>query len=353
MADSGGHWKNLAEAQKLTQSTKIPGVFETDVKRNNPLERLPVAQASGTGLKIEWLREKTLTEDAVTEAVQGTQLAWADDVDYTEVETTIRYLYLQRKLDKYNSNIYSTYNNYRARVLLEMEKGLRRKLGDRIIYADTTYGGSPTQFDGLHALAAERGASPGGDLNIDMGDTALSLATVRTVIDAMKLGVDEIWVSKEIGIRFDQAYEEAGFTSLAAATAGALSLMTKGFNTAGQPITQFMGIPIIRTDYLVGEGAGTGTGASSNARTKTGSTYFSMFFIKYGNPMAEEPGLGYGYGSDQESAQQGDFYSLDLLPRLENYNAEGFRMNHYGSILLGSPYCLGRIFDITDAAITA
>jgi len=43
---SGGHWKTLAEAQKLTQSTKIPGVFEEDIKRNNPLERIPVAQAA-------------------------------------------------------------------------------------------------------------------------------------------------------------------------------------------------------------------------------------------------------------------------------------------------------------------
>ena len=39
MANSGGHWATLAEAQKLTQSTKIPGVIEEDVKRNNPLDR--------------------------------------------------------------------------------------------------------------------------------------------------------------------------------------------------------------------------------------------------------------------------------------------------------------------------
>ncbi len=34
MADSGGHWQNLAAAQKLTQSMRIPGVFEEDIKRN-------------------------------------------------------------------------------------------------------------------------------------------------------------------------------------------------------------------------------------------------------------------------------------------------------------------------------
>ena len=32
MADSGGHWATLAAAQKLTQSNKIPGVVEEDIK---------------------------------------------------------------------------------------------------------------------------------------------------------------------------------------------------------------------------------------------------------------------------------------------------------------------------------
>src|SRR3990172_1160495 len=168
MADSGGHWLNLAEAKKLTQSTKIPGVFEQDVKRNNPIDRVPVAQAAGTGLKIEWLRENTTTEDAVTGADPGGALSWADDVEYTEVESTLRYVYIQRKLDRYVQNIYGTYNDYKMQVLAEMEKGLKRKLGDRFIYGDETYGGSPTQWDGLHALAATHGATPGTGVNVNL-----------------------------------------------------------------------------------------------------------------------------------------------------------------------------------------
>src|SRR3990167_8034377 len=147
MAESGGHWKTLAEAQKLTQSYKIPGVIETDMKRNNPVLRVPVSQAAGTGLKIEWLRENTTTEDAVENANVGQQLVWGEDVEYTEVESTLRYTYIQRKLDRYVQNIYGTYNDYKAQVLLECEKGLKRKVGDRVIYGDTTYGGSPTEWD--------------------------------------------------------------------------------------------------------------------------------------------------------------------------------------------------------------
>src|SRR3990167_1048156 len=192
MADSGGHWKTLAEAQKLTQSTKLPGVFEEDIKRNNPIERISVAQAAHTGLKIEWLRESTTTEDAVTETDIGDQLAWSDDVEYTEKEMTLRRIYIQRKLDKYVEGIYGSYNNYEARLLLECEKGLKRKLGTRLLYADNTYTSSK-QFDGYHALAAEHGApytagSANDAKNIDAGEVGLSLSLLRVLMDEMKHG---------------------------------------------------------------------------------------------------------------------------------------------------------------------
>jgi len=354
MASSGGHWKTLAEAQKLTQSTKIPGVFEEDVKRNNPLERVPVAQAAGTGLKIEWVRESTTTESAVVEAGVGDQLSWGEDVEYTEVESTLRYMYIQRKLDRYVQNIYGTYNDYKAQMLLECEKGLKRRIGDRLIYADTTYGGTPTQFDGLHALAAERStpwvaASTYNKLNMDMASGALSLIYLRTLIDAMKLGVSEILVPSQIGLRFDAAYEEKGFVGLATGTAGSLALLTRGYNEIGTPILYFAGIPIIRTDYLVAEEDGTGTGGTSNARAKYSSTEaWSIFLVKYGDVLAREPGVCFGYGGTEG---EGDLYELWTWDRLEDYNAGGMRLDSYGTALLSTTMCLGRIFDMTDAAL--
>lgn len=359
MADSGGHWSTLAEAQKLTQSTKIPGVFEEDVKRNNPLERLPVAQASGTGLKIEWLRESTTTEDAVVEAAIGTQLSWTEDIEYTEVESTLRMAYIQRKLDHYVEGIYGTYNDYRAQVLLECEKGLKRKIGDRLVYADTTYGGTPTQFDGIHALAAERGNpyaaadTAGSRLNMDMNEGPLSLNFVRMMIDAMKFGCDELWVPPQIGIRFDAAYEEQGFLYSATNTyvgSGIRGMLTRGYNDIGKPILFFMGIPIVRTDYLVAEEGATGTGDSSNIRAKysTAPRNYSIFGVKFGNVLAKEAGITYAYGGTEGA---GDFYKLRLWADLEDFDAAGMRLVNYGTVLLGSTLCLGRIFDITDAAI--
>ena len=359
MASSGGHWSTLAEAQKLTQSHKIPGVFEEDVKRNNPVERIPVAQAAGTGLKIEWLRENEIAEDAVEEAVAGAQLSWSEDITYTEVESTLRYIYIQRKLDRYVQNIYGTYNDYRAQMLLECEKGLKRKLGARIIYGDTTYGGSPTQFDGIHALVAERGTPnaaatlTNSDLNLDQeGTTGLSLALLRRLIDAMKFGCDEIWVAPSVGIRIDAAYSEKGiWSSDTLYSHGDVSLLTRGLNQIGMPIMYWMGIPVVRTDYLLQtETTNTGTGATSNIRAATGGDESSLFGLRFGNVLAREPGVTFAYGGTEG---EGDLYELWTWDRLEDFNAGGIRLDSYGTVLLGSTLCLGRIHDIAEAAVIA
>ena len=361
MASSGGHWKTLAEAQKLTQSHKIPGVFEEDVKRNNPLDRITVAQAAGTGLKIEWLQENTTTEDAVVEAAVGDQLSWGEDVEYTERESTLRYIYIQRKLDRYVQNIYGTYNDYRAQMLLECEKGLKRKIGDRLIYADTTYGGTPTQFDGFHALVAERSTPNAAatttysDLNLDEEDSGLSLSLLRRMLDAMVFGCDEILVPPCIGIRFDAAYSEKGIwydtDDTSSYTHGDISLLTRGVNDIGRPIMFFAGVPIVRTDYLVAEESATGTGASSDARAKYSSdSTYSIFGVKYGNVLEKEPGICFAYGGTEG---EGDLYELWTWDRLEDYNAGGMRLDSYGAVLLGTTKALARIHDVDDAAITA
>lgn len=359
MADSGGHWKNLAEAQKLTQSLKIPGVFEEDIKRNNPLERLPIAQAAGTGLKIEWLREKTLTEDAVAEIDIGEQLSWAEDVEYEEKEMTLRRSYIQRKLDHYVKGIYGTYTNYEQRVLLESEKGLKRRIGARIIYADNTYTSSK-QFDGLHALAYEHGtaydsSNPTNDpKNIDNGEAGLSLAYLRIMVDEMKHGVDELMAPYEIIRRMDAAYQERGFLYTVTGTTqtqGSLAFLTMGYNELGKRVLFWDGIPIIRTDYLVAEQANTGTGASATARAlrTTGDNQYSIFGIRKGNVLNMEPGVTFAYGGTEG---QGDLYKLVRFPELEDFDAGGIRLVTYGAILLGSSLALGRLFDIEDTAIT-
>lgn len=349
MADSGGHWDNLAAAKKLTQSLKIPSVFEEDIKRNNPLERVRVGQAAHTGKKIEWLREQsaavTAMEDAVAEAEIGEQLSWTEDVDYDEKEATLVRSYIQRKLDHYVEGIYGTYNNYEARMLLECEKGLKRKVGARIIYADDNTSG---QFNGIHAWARETS----GDLNIDNGEVGFSLHNLRTMVDAMKHGCDELWMPFEIVRRMDAAYQEKGFAGLAYSTAGNLGFLTLGYNELGKRVLFWDGTPIIRTDFLVAENQNVGlTSTSTDVRTiySANDKQYSVFGIKHGNVLNMEPGLTYAYGGTEG---KGDFYKLVRFPELEDYDAGGIRLVNYGAVLLSSSLCLGRIADIEDVAIT-
>lgn len=336
MAESGGHWLTIAQARKLTESTKIPGVFETDVKRNNPAERLPVAQAAHTGKSIKFLREDATLEDQVSNAAPGTQLAWTEDVTYTEVEVALQIKYLQRKLDKFVRDIYGTYNDYRAQVLLEMEKGIMRKVGASIIYDDYTYG--TNQFDGLHAFAEEGS----GDLDIDEAG-ALSITNLRNLVGAMKQGCDELWVPFAIADRMNAGYEEAGFASYVGMTR-----ITRGLNEVGKQVLFWDGIPIIKTDYLTKETAGTGEGSNAKASSSSGDEY-TIFGIKMGNVMEKEPGVTLAYGGTEGA---GDFYKMDLFPTLEDYDAEGMRMVSYLAMLYSSTLVIGRIHGITDLAVT-
>ena len=351
MADSGGHWNTLAEAQKLTQSLLIPGVIEEDIKRGNPLERVPVAQAANSGKSITWLREATTLEDEVANITVGSQLSWSESMTYDTVETELKICYLQRKLDNFVASIYGNINNYEARVLLEMRKGILRSLGDKFIYSDTTYT-SANDFDGLHALAYERGATPGtpSNMNVDMAEAGLSFATLRTVIDSMKHGVDEILMPFEIARRIDAVYQEKGLAGLATATAGTMGMVSFGWNEAGKRQTFWDGIPIMRTDYLVAEEANTGTGADGAARAKnsSGDKQYSIFFIKYGQVMAGMPGLSFAFGG---TSGVGDFYKLEYFPTLEDFDAKGVRMVTYSAPLLGSKMGLARVFDIEDVAV--
>jgi len=338
MADSGGHWDTLAQAAKLSQSTKIPGVFETDVKRNNPVNRIPVAQAAHTGTSIKFLREAVVLEDDVTDAAVGDKLTWTETVTYDEVEVFLQIKALQRKLDQFVRDIYGTYNDYRAQVLLEMEKGMMRKIGNAIIYDDYTYG--TNQFDGLHAFAEEGS----GDLDIDDA-SALSLANLRKLVAAMKQGCDELWFPFEIADRLNACYEEAGFTSYAGP-----GRVTRGINDIGKQVLFYDGIPIIKMDYLKAEQAGTGEGSDAKAAHSSSTAEYTIFGIKLGNVIAKEPGVTLAYGGTEG---QGDFYKMVTFPDLEDYDAEGMRMVTYISMLYSSTLVIGRIHGILDGAVTA
>jgi len=335
-----GHWNNLTECQKLTQSQLIPGVIEEDVYRNNILDKIPVAQASGQTIK--WNREATVVDADVANIAIGDQLSWSASVTYDQQEVALKRKYIQRILDHFVPDVYGTINNYEAQVLWEMKKAIVRRLGDDIIYDDLTYG--TNEFDGLHALAC---VQQGTDLDIEQSG-ALSLANLRKQHDAMKHGVDFCYIPYNIARRIDSAYQEAGMVRLV--TGPALGQISYGVDDQGKRVTYFDGVPFLRTDFLAEETADlcNATSTTTQRAKSTSGDNWSLFHIKFGDVFNGEPGLTLGFGNTD---MLGDFYKIVTFEELEDYDAGGLRLVSYIAPLLGSKLCLGRINDVTDAEI--
>jgi len=340
MADSGGYWANLAEAQKLTQTYLVPGVIQENVRRGGLLDVMPLVQSPGKS--TTWNRENA--ERTGKTLPIGGQLTWSDDITYTQKEVELQTIYDQTPLNNYVERIYGTVNNYEATVLMGLRKGAIKKLEDQLIYGDATYG--TDEPDGLHAIGAEQSTT--GGLNIDETGSTLSLSNFRVMEDAMKYGVDLILMPYIIARRIDAFYQEVA--SGGANTA--LGSFVWSPNEAGQRIPFWNGIPIQRSDILVAETVGTGEGSDAKAKNTTGSNEeFSIFFIKFGQVREGEPGLSLGFGGEQN--QLGEVFRMERFEKLENYDASGLRVVGYSALMPGSSMAVGRIHGMIDGAVTA
>jgi hypothetical protein len=340
-----GHWKDLTEAQRLTQSQLIPGVVEEIIKRNNPVEKLPVALALGKSIK--WNREKVTLEGSVLNVDIGDKMTWASSVEYTPKESELKRKAIARVLDNFIADVYGTINNYEAQMLWEVKKGMMIALGDALIYDDETF--NSKQIQGMHAWAAENctGGASDGKLDIDMGGAALSTYAMRTLVNEMKGSFDYWLFPPEIALRVDAAYEERGFTGLASATAGTMMGFTRAINEAGAIMYYYAGKPILRSDFLVAEELDTGRGTTARAKYSSNKAY-SIFAVKGGDIFAGNNGLCLAFGNPE---MQSKLYKVEYFDKLEDYDAKGIRLITYTTSLLGSKLSLGRIHDILDAAL--
>ena len=336
MAASGGYWLNLAEAQKLTQTTLVPGVIEENIRRGGILASLPLVQVIGKSLT--WNKEDTEREGR--EVAPGDQLTWTDNIKYTQKEVELKIVYDQTPLDHFVESTYGNINNYEAITLRGLRKGLLRRLEDRFVYADLTYG--INEFDGLHAIGEEGAAALGVDEN-----GALSIANMRSVQDEMKLGIDFWLMPFEIARRIDAFYQEAGSVTSGRSIVGSYWWDK---NEMGMRIPVWNGVPIVRSDYLVAEDDGTGVGSNRRAKYTSGTKTYSIFAVKMGQIRELEGGISLAFGGERHDL--GEFFKTVYFPNLENYDAAGLRLVAYASLAAGSKYAVGRIFDITDAAVT-
>jgi hypothetical protein len=341
MAESGGYWLNLAEAEKLTQNVLVPGIIEENIRRGGILDRLPLAQAAGT--QIDWNRENA--EREAREIAAGSLLTWTNNATYTQKGSKLKILYDQTPLDNFVSSVYGTINNYEAAMLKGLRKGMMRRLEDRIIYGDTTFSTNSLEYDGLHAWAYDNDTS-GGTRNIDEAG-ALSLANMRALEDEMKLGVDFILMSYQLARRIDAFYQEAGSVVSARSSVGSF-IWDK--NEIGKRVPFWNGIEIVRSDYMVAEQAATGEGSDAMAKYTSGTKEYSIFFVKMGQVMLGEGGVTLAFGGDAHEA--GEIFKTVFFPQLENYDASGLRLVSYAGTLCGSSFGVGRIYGITDVAVT-
>lgn len=343
MATAGGFWTNLAEAQRLTQPFLVPGVIEEHIRRGGVFDRFPLAQ--GVGTSIDWRREKG--ERTAQEIGIGGQLTWTDNIDYTPKSTELKILYDQTPLDHFVSSVYSTMVNYEAVTHQGMVKGMLKRLEDRLIYGDTTFSNNSLQFDGLHAWAYDNGQQTDGS-NLDIDEAgALSLSNMRLMVDTMKLGTDFILMPYEIARRLDAFYQEGntGGTNIS------LGSFLWAPNEAGMRVPFWNGIEVVRTDYLVAEQAATGEGNDAMAKYSSGTREYSVFFVKLGQVMLGEGGMTIAFGGKTNEA--GEVFRTTFFPELEDFDASGLRLTSYIGTLAGSKYSVGRIYGITDVAVTA
>ena len=352
MALSGGHWSTLAEVLKAQMPTLIPGVVDEDVKRGNPVDILPFAQANHTGEYIQWLREDTTAEDDVADIGIGGATVFTEGITYSAKQATLRICYLQRKLDKYVPAIHQNVNNYEQMMVEEMMRGITKKMGKKIIYDDYTYDGTGLSMDGLHAWAA---LNWGEAWDIDEGEGALALENMRILSDEMKHGIDFWLMPFAIARQIDRVYREQGIASMISTTAGPLGLIGYAVNEAGGRTTLFDNKPIIRSDFMVAEQVNTGQGTTSaNARQvyASGTRQYTIFGIKLGvgSLAQEDPGVKVAFGKTEED---GEFFNLEYFDKLENYIGKAMRLSAYTELMVGSKFAIGRITDLTNAAPTA
>lgn len=356
MALSGGHWLDLAEVKKLTSATYIPGVIDEDIKRGNPFTLFPLAQANHTGSSIKWLRSGVTPQgDVVNYAgASGATRVWTDSVTYVAKEIELRSCNLSRLLNKFDPAIYGTWTNYEDQMLLEMMDGIKKAMGDKMIYDDYTYSYSPQSgsepMDGLHAIAAEQ---YGSNWDIDEGEGALSIANLKQLIREMKHGIDFFLVPFWLPDRISDAMQQTGWASLISTTAGTMGSFVQSLDSFGKPVMSFAGIPLIPSDFLVAEQANTGISTTARAKYSSGTAQYSIFAIKLGTGslMARDPGIKLAFGQTEED---GDFFNLEYFSQLETrVNTKGMGISAHTAFINGSSMAVGRIWDITDAAITA
>ena len=344
-----GHWANLQEAEKLTESYLVGGLVQEYVRRGGILTLtspgLPVAQFNG--LSVKWNREKDVPSASFVDSI-GAVLTWQSGQDFTQLERALKSIYIQTYLDNYIPEIYTTKNNYRAIQLMADKRAMLERIETSLIYGHEASAPNSLEFDGFHTIASRYQENYDGEsLDIDQGEDALSLQNLRMLEDHMRHGIDYLMMAKPLARRFDAYVQEAGIVN----NASTLGTISFGTDQLGQRITMWNNIPIIRSDWMLGEAANTGAtdAARRGIAAPNATKNYSILAVKFGNVYEAQPGLTLAWGNN--GGGMGELWKTVIFDKFENMDAEGLRLISHMSVLDGSTMAIGRIRDITDAPL--
>lgn len=331
-----GHWSTLAEAQKLVQSKLLAGVVQEVYEEGQLLNMLPVFAINSKS--ILYNRETTPPSAAFYDIHE--QIPWKADVTEDQKEVALKRVARQDILDRFMMDTYKDPNDYRTIILSQLRKGCMRTIEDKFIYGDVD--NDAAEYDGIGHLF-EEDASEGDDWTdangsvqqFDMDDGALTVTTLRNLLDRVRPKADILLMSRTIRNLLSAAAYEKGL-----ATTMPGSVITFAKDQYGTRLDYFDGIRIVISDYMVDEDDHTGDKASSSTDLQ------SVFAIRFGQIM--DGGLCLCIGGRTGGPE---FFNVVELDELEDYDASGIRLTAYCALALGGSKALGRIHSIgaTDA----
>lgn len=332
-----GYFSSLAEAQKFVQSKLLAGVVQEIYEVGQLLPMLPVFTIDSKD--IQYNRQTTPPSASfydIHEQIPFTAQATGD-----QKTLELKRVSQAAILDRFMMDTYKDPNDYRTLILSGLTLGCLRTMENKLIYGDID--NDAAEFDGIGHLF-EQDAADGDTFTgtypqqLDEGG-ALSIQNLRKLIDRVRPKPDILLMTRTMQNTISAAAFEVGISTN---VPGGLISMTK--NEFGTRVPFFDGIRIVISDYL-SEDEVDNTGDESSSTT----TLSSIFAIRFGQLM--DGGLSLAIGGRTGGV---DFFHMDEIPVMEDYDAEALRLTAYAGPGLGSSVGMARIHSIaTTTAVTA
>jgi hypothetical protein len=333
-----GHFENLVEAQKLVQSDLLAGVIQETYEDGQLLQRLPVMTIDSKSLLYN--RQSTLPSAAFYDIHE--QLPWTADVNFSQVEATLKIVARQDVLDKFMLKTYKNPNDYRTIILQTLRKGVMRTIEDKLIYGNVD--SDSAEFDGLGRLlpADIAGGEAWATANTqayDMGGAAapVTLKVMRELIDQVKPKPDFLLMTRTMRNTLSATAFEKGLILANANSQG----VTHSKNEFGSRIDYFDGVAIQISDYLLDE-----TDNTVNKDSGNDSGISSIWAIRTGQIM--DGGVCLCTGGETGGVE---FFKMVELEDLEDYDASGIRLVAYCCLAQGSSKATAVIHSIDEDGV--